>query len=53
LLDFFKGALAGAGNVDFSTLKAQALSKSMRLLKPLMEDDVKQWMDYWKKEFLA
>ncbi|KAF7347147.1 Acetyl-CoA synthetase-like protein [Mycena venus] len=52
LLDFFKGALAGAANVDFSTLKAQGLSKSMRLLRPLVEDDAKRWMNYWK-EFLA
>ncbi|KAF7347140.1 Acetyl-CoA synthetase-like protein [Mycena venus] len=53
LLDFFKGALAGAGNVNFSTLKAQALSKSMRLLRPLVEEDAKQWMHYWKKDFLV
>ena len=53
LLDFFKAAVAGAGSVDFSTLKAQALSESMKLLKPLSEDNAKQWMDYWKQEFLA
>ncbi|KAJ7360799.1 putative aminoadipate reductase [Mycena albidolilacea] len=53
LLDFFKAAVAGAGNTAFSTLKAQAISQSMKMLEPLGEDDVKHWMHYWKKEFLA
>ncbi|KAJ7360820.1 putative aminoadipate reductase [Mycena albidolilacea] len=53
LLDFFKAAVAGAGNTAFSTLKAQAISQSMKTLEPLDEDDVKHWMHYWKKEFLA
>ncbi|KAJ6578491.1 acetyl-CoA synthetase-like protein [Mycena capillaripes] len=53
LLDFFKAAVAGKGTAEFSTLKAQAISESMKLLKPLTEDDAKQWMTYWKKEFLA
>ncbi|KAJ7705888.1 male sterility protein-domain-containing protein [Mycena olivaceomarginata] len=53
LLDFFKAAVAGKGTAEFSTLKAQAISESMKLLKPLTEDDAKQWMAYWKKEFLA
>ncbi|KAF8215590.1 acetyl-CoA synthetase-like protein [Mycena galopus ATCC 62051] len=52
LLDFFKAAVAGAGNIDFSTSKAQALSESMKLLKPLRAEDAKQWMHYWKV-FLA
>ncbi|KAJ7718234.1 putative aminoadipate reductase [Mycena metata] len=54
LLDFFKAAVAGAGNIQFSTEKAQAISESMRLLKPLRDEDVKRWMQYWReKEFLA
>jgi hypothetical protein len=53
LLDFFKAAVAGKGTAEFSTLKAQAISESMKLLKPLTEDDAKHWMAYWKKEFLA
>jgi hypothetical protein len=53
LLDFFKAVVAGAGNTAFSTLKAQAISQSMKMLEPLDEDDVKHWMHYWKKEFLA
>ncbi|KAF8215632.1 putative nonribosomal peptide synthetase [Mycena galopus ATCC 62051] len=52
LLDFFKAAVAGAGNIAFSTSKAQTLSDSMKLLEPLREEDAKQWMHYWK-EFLA
>ncbi|KAJ7718257.1 putative aminoadipate reductase [Mycena metata] len=54
LLDFFRAAVAGAGNIQFSTEKAQAMSESMRLLKPLSDEDVKRWMQYWReKEFLA
>jgi hypothetical protein len=45
--------MAGVGNVQFSTLKAQALSKSMEFIS-LSEDDAKCWMYYWrKKEFIA
>ncbi|KAJ6594686.1 acetyl-CoA synthetase-like protein [Mycena capillaripes] len=53
LLDFFKAARAGAGNTQFSTLKAEAMSDSMKLLNPLSANDAKQWIDYWKaKEFI-
>ncbi|KAJ7236069.1 hypothetical protein B0H12DRAFT_1256772 [Mycena haematopus] len=52
LLDFFKAAVAGAGNISFSTSKAQTVSESMRLLEPLSVEDANQWMQYWK-EFLA
>ncbi|KAJ7236051.1 acetyl-CoA synthetase-like protein [Mycena haematopus] len=52
LLDFFKAALCGAGNLNFSTSKAQAVSQFMRLLEPLRDEDVKRWMRYWN-EFLA
>jgi hypothetical protein len=40
-------------NTAFSTLKAQVISQSMKMLEPLGEDDVKNWMHYWKKEFPA
>ncbi|KAJ6558269.1 acetyl-CoA synthetase-like protein [Mycena capillaripes] len=50
LLDFFNAAIAGAGNTGFSTLKAQALSKSMELLKSLTQVDAKQWMEYWRQK---
>jgi broad specificity polyphosphatase/5'/3'-nucleotidase SurE len=53
LLDFFKGTVAGAGNTAFSTLKAQAISQSMKMLEPLSKEEVKRWLQYWKKEFLA
>ncbi|KAJ7214255.1 acetyl-CoA synthetase-like protein [Mycena haematopus] len=52
LLAFLKAAAAGAGNISFSTSKAQTVSETMRLLEPLHDADVKQWMQYWK-EFLA
>ncbi|KAJ7041394.1 acetyl-CoA synthetase-like protein [Mycena alexandri] len=53
LLAFFKAMVAGAVSVEFSTAKAQAASESMRLLKPLREQDVQRWMHYWRqKEFL-
>ncbi|KAJ7817239.1 hypothetical protein B0H13DRAFT_2379802 [Mycena leptocephala] len=53
LLDFFKGFMAGVGNVQFSTLKPQALSECMEFI-PLSEDDAKSWMHHWrKKEFIA
>ena len=54
LLDFFKGVVAGAGNMKFSTFKAQALCQSMKLLNPLRGEDAKRWMQYWReKEFIA
>ncbi|KAJ7886913.1 hypothetical protein B0H13DRAFT_1627705 [Mycena leptocephala] len=54
LLDFFKAAVAGAGNIEFSTSKAQALSESMKLLNPLSGEEAKKWMQYWReKEFIA
>ncbi|KAF7347151.1 Acetyl-CoA synthetase-like protein [Mycena venus] len=54
LLDFFKGALSGAGNVEFATVKAQAMSESVKLLDPLNEDDAKKWMHYWmEKKFIT
>ncbi|KAJ7916044.1 putative aminoadipate reductase [Mycena leptocephala] len=51
LLDFFKGFVAGEGNIEFSTSKAQALSESMSL-NPLSEDDATKWMHYWTEEFI-
>ncbi|KAJ7144760.1 putative aminoadipate reductase [Mycena crocata] len=55
LLDFFSDAnMNGAGNIEFSTLKAQTTSASIKFLKPLKEEDVQQWMSYWRqKEFIA
>ncbi|KAJ6472842.1 putative aminoadipate reductase [Mycena vitilis] len=54
LLDFFKAVAAGRGNLEFSTLKAQATSESMKLLKPLTKEDAKRWMKYWRqKQFIA
>jgi hypothetical protein len=45
--------MAGVGNLQFSTLKAQVLSESMEFIS-LSEDDAKSWMHYWrKKEFIA
>jgi hypothetical protein len=53
LLEFFREFVGGAGNIEFSTSKAQALSKSMKL-NPLRVYDVTQWMHYWReKEFIA
>ncbi|KAJ6491913.1 acetyl-CoA synthetase-like protein [Mycena sanguinolenta] len=52
LLDFFKAAVSGTGNINFSTSKAQTVSESMRLLEPLCVEDAKRWMQSWK-EFLA
>ncbi|KAJ7045248.1 putative aminoadipate reductase [Mycena alexandri] len=53
LLDFFRATVAGAGNIEFSTEKAQTMSESMRLLKPTSDADVQRWMQYWReKEFL-
>ncbi|KAJ6449036.1 hypothetical protein C8R47DRAFT_1265595 [Mycena vitilis] len=54
LLDFFQAVVAGAGNTEFSTSKAQAISEAMKSLKPLTEEDAKQWMHYWRqKRFIA
>ncbi|KAJ6457360.1 putative aminoadipate reductase [Mycena sanguinolenta] len=50
LLDFLKATASEGGGVEFCTAKAQALSDSMKSLKPLNEDDVKQWMQYWRKK---
>ncbi|KAJ7146532.1 putative aminoadipate reductase [Mycena epipterygia] len=50
LLDFFNGVLTGQGDTEFSTSKAQAISDSMKFLKPLSGDDVKQWMHYWREK---
>ncbi|KAF8174362.1 hypothetical protein K438DRAFT_1849366 [Mycena galopus ATCC 62051] len=53
LLGFFN-AILSKSNAEFSTLKAQALSESMKSLTSLKEDDVKQWMNYWReKKFLV
>jgi hypothetical protein len=53
LLKFFKAAVAGVGNIEFSTSKAQALSESMKLLNPLSGEEAKKWMQYWReKEFI-
>jgi hypothetical protein len=53
LLDFFKRFVGGAGNIEFSTSKAEDLSEAMNL-NPLGEDDVTKWMHYWKeKEFIG
>ncbi|KAJ7636277.1 putative aminoadipate reductase [Roridomyces roridus] len=54
LLDFFDAAVAGVGNTQFATDKAEELSAAMRGLAPLNEDDAIRWMDYWKgKNFIA
>ncbi|KAJ7656957.1 putative aminoadipate reductase [Mycena polygramma] len=54
LLDFFQAVVAGAGNTEFSTLKAQAISEAMKSLKQLTEEDAKRWMHYWRqKQFIA
>ncbi|KAJ7486758.1 putative aminoadipate reductase [Mycena latifolia] len=50
LLEFFSGAMAGAGSTEFSTTKAQALSDAMRLVEPLTEQDAERWMRYWKEK---
>ncbi|KAJ7758776.1 hypothetical protein B0H14DRAFT_2634628 [Mycena olivaceomarginata] len=47
LLDFSKAISAETEATEFSSTKAQALSKTLDLLKPLKGDDVKQWMQYW------
>ncbi|KAF8215633.1 hypothetical protein K438DRAFT_1799007 [Mycena galopus ATCC 62051] len=53
LLGFFNAILSKAGT-EFSTLKAQALSESMKSLNSLKKDDVKQWMNYWReKKFIV
>ncbi|KAF8215639.1 hypothetical protein K438DRAFT_1926187 [Mycena galopus ATCC 62051] len=53
LLGFFNAIPSKAG-AEFSTLKAQALSESMKSLNSLKEDDVKQWMNYWReKKFIV
>jgi hypothetical protein len=54
LLDFLKVISAETEATEFSTTKAQALSKTLDLLEPLKEDDVKQWMQYWtEKQFIV
>ncbi|KAJ7615673.1 putative aminoadipate reductase [Mycena polygramma] len=54
LLDFFKVISTGAGNIGFSTLKAQSMSGSMRSLKPFTEEDASQWMKFWRqKKFIV
>ncbi|KAJ7785171.1 putative aminoadipate reductase [Mycena maculata] len=50
LLDFFDAVVAGQGNTEFSTTKAQGLSDAMKFLKPLGEDDAHRWMQYWKEK---
>ncbi|KAJ6487136.1 putative aminoadipate reductase [Mycena vitilis] len=53
-LDFFKAIAAGAGNTEFATLKARAMSGSMKSLKPFTEEDARQWMKYWRqKKFIV
>ncbi|KAJ7157427.1 putative aminoadipate reductase [Mycena filopes] len=49
LLNFFRAAVDGAGNIEFSTEKAQATSESMKLVKPLGEHAVQRWMGYWRQ----
>ncbi|KAJ7633420.1 acetyl-CoA synthetase-like protein [Mycena polygramma] len=54
LLDFFKATATDVGGVEFSTLKAESMSDSMKLLAPLNEEDAEQWMHNWKaKKFIA
>ncbi|KAJ7731262.1 acetyl-CoA synthetase-like protein [Mycena metata] len=54
LLAFFKTLVGGVVNIEFSTTKARATSESMRLLKPLSEEDLQRWMHYWRRKlFLA
>jgi hypothetical protein len=50
LLDFSKATSAETEATEFSSTKAQALSKTLDLLEPLKEDDVKQWMQYWTEK---
>ncbi|KAJ7656826.1 putative aminoadipate reductase [Mycena polygramma] len=50
LLDFFTAGVSFVAHLEFSTLKAQVLSEAMRLLKPLTEEDAKQWMSYWRQK---
>ncbi|KAJ7731258.1 acetyl-CoA synthetase-like protein [Mycena metata] len=50
LLAFFKTMVGGAANIEFSTTKARTTSESMRLLKPLSEEDVQRWIQYWRKQ---
>ncbi|KAJ7193227.1 putative aminoadipate reductase [Mycena pura] len=47
LLDFFRAGMGGS--VQFSTSKAQAVSESMHSMKQLSEDDVRQWIHYWRR----
>ncbi|KAJ6487165.1 putative aminoadipate reductase [Mycena vitilis] len=49
-LDFFKTIATGAGNTEFSTLKAQAMSGAMKSLRSLTEDDAIRWMRYWRQK---
>ncbi|KAJ7688597.1 hypothetical protein B0H17DRAFT_1160269 [Mycena rosella] len=50
LLSFFSAAAGGQGGTKFSTLKAQALSDAMRLVKPLEMQDAERWMRYWREK---
>nr|GAT45908.1 acetyl-CoA synthetase-like protein [Mycena chlorophos] len=48
LMEFLKAAAAGAGQVQFSTEKAQGVSPVLREARELGEEDVKAWMAYWQ-----
>jgi hypothetical protein len=50
LLDLSKAISAETEATEFSSAKAQALSKTLDLLEPLKEDDGKQWMQYWTEK---
>ncbi|KAF7357193.1 Acetyl-CoA synthetase-like protein [Mycena sanguinolenta] len=47
LLGSFAETLYGMRNVQFSTSKAEMISKSMKSLEPLREEEVKQWIQHW------
>jgi len=36
------------GLVDFSTVKAQSISKTMKELAPISSKDADLWIKYWK-----
>ncbi|KAF7798286.1 hypothetical protein EIP86_009505 [Pleurotus ostreatoroseus] len=49
LLGFFRKSTL-QGPVSFDTTKAESLSQSIRTLEPLGEEDVQNWVEYWKKK---
>ncbi|KAJ7636845.1 hypothetical protein FB45DRAFT_742764, partial [Roridomyces roridus] len=50
LLDFLTSMAGKPANLEFSTTKAQELSRSLRTLQPLDEKDVRRWMAYWRRK---